>query len=127
MTKLIAGIGAALLPLVLPFGATLAAAELEATKLFDGAVATRTAKGAAQPVHVAVQSWTIANDGAAHEIPLTGFYVAHLRSGDVAATVAGETTDHRPSDFWAVKAGATMSVKASSELAVIETIAPTKQ
>jgi hypothetical protein len=127
MTRRIAGIGAALLALVLPLGATLAQAELEATKLYEGTVATRTATGAAQPVHLAVQSWTIANDGVAHKIPLAGFYVAHLQSGDVAATVAGETTDHRPSDFWAVKAGAIMSVKALSELAVIETIAPAKQ
>ena len=75
----------------------------------------------------AADKWTIANDGAVHEIPLAGFYVVQLQSGNVAATVAGETIDHRSSDFWTVKAGATMSVKVLSQLAVLETIAPAKQ
>lgn len=125
MTRRIAWIGTAL-ALALPLGATLAQTKLEAVKLFDGTVATRTATGAALPVHLAAQSWTIANDGTAHEIPLAGFYVAHLESGTVAATVAGETANHQPGDYWTVKAGASMSVTVLSELAVIETIAPAK-
>jgi hypothetical protein len=126
MTRRIAWSGAGL-ALVLSLGATVAQTELKATTLYEGTITTQTAEGAAKPVHLAVQSWTIANDGAAHEIPLAGFYVAQLQSGNIAATVAGETIDYRSSDFWTVKAGATMSVKVLSELAVIETVAPAKQ
>lgn len=125
MTGRIAGAVAAL-ALTIPWGAA-AQTKLEAMPLFDGSIASRATSGAAQPVHVVVQNWTIPNDGAAHEIPLTGFYVAHLQSGDIAATIAGDTVDHRPGDFWSVKSGATMSVTVQSELAVVETIAPSKQ
>ena len=126
MTRRITWTGAAL-ALAIALSAAVAQTELKATKLYEGTVTTQTAKGAAQPVHLAVQRWTIANDGAVHEIPLAGFYVVQLQSGNVAATVAGETIDHRSSDFWTVKAGATMSVKVLSQLAVLETIAPAKQ
>jgi len=117
----------AALALTIAWGPCAAQTKLEATLLFDGSVTGQAANGAAQPVHVVVQNWTIANDGAAHEIPLTGFYVAHLQSGNIAATIAGATVDHQPGDFWSVKTGATMSVTVQSELAVVETIAPSKQ
>jgi quercetin dioxygenase-like cupin family protein len=81
--------------------------------------------GATQAVHVSVQSWGIA--GPDHEIPLQGFYVAHLLSGQISATIDGQTTPHLPGDYWTVKAGTAMRVKAGGEVAVLETTVVSKQ
>jgi hypothetical protein len=100
---------------------------LEASPVFEGAITAPTKDGAAQPAKISVQSWELSNqEGAAQEIPLRGFYVAHLLSGDIATTVDGQTAERVPDAYWTVKEGATMQVKVVSELAVLETIAATK-
>jgi hypothetical protein len=84
--------------------------------------------GTAQPVHVSVQSWGIAGqNGASHEILLRGFYVAHLLSGQLSATIDGQTTEHLPGDYWTVKAAATMQVKVVGEVTALETTIVGKQ
>ncbi len=100
---------------------------LEASPVFEGAITAPTKDGATQPAKISVQSWELSNqEGAAQEIPLRGFYVAHLLSGDIATTVDGQTAERVPDAYWTVKEGATMQVKVLSELAVLETIAATK-
>jgi hypothetical protein len=81
--------------------------------------------GATQAVHVSVQSWGIS--GQEREIPLNGFCVAHLLSGQILATVDGQTTQHLPGDYWTVKAGAAMRVEVVGEVAVLETTVVSKQ
>jgi hypothetical protein len=87
--------------------------------------------GSTQPVHVTVQSWGIAGqrsqNGTAQEIPLRGFYVAHLLSGHISAMINGRTTEHLPGDYWTIKAGSTMQVKVLGEFAMLETIVAAKQ
>jgi quercetin dioxygenase-like cupin family protein len=61
------------------------------------------------------------------QIVLRDFYVAHLISGQLSATVDGRTKGHLPGDYWAVKAGGGMRVKAVGEVAVLETTVVTKQ
>jgi hypothetical protein len=121
-------IGAALVAFVIsaaPAGAIAQA--LQPTPEFEAALATATKSGATQTAKISIQSWELPNQGGTeHEIPLKGFYVAHLLSGDIAATVDGQTTKRLPGAYWAVKVGATMQVKVLSELAVLETIVPTK-
>lgn len=98
------------------------------TPVFEEKTTTRAGNGTAQPVRVSIQSWAIAGqEDAAREIPLRGFYVAHLISGHVSATLDGQTTDHLPGDYWGVKAGSAMQVKAFGQGALLETIVVSKQ
>jgi hypothetical protein len=116
--------GAALAAIALPLAGAMAQA-LAPTPLSEGATTTPAKDGATQAVHVSVQAWAI--DGQEKEIPLRDFYVAHLISGQILATVDGETKGHWPGDYWVVKAGAGMRVKVVGEIAVLETTVVTKQ
>jgi hypothetical protein len=126
----LATISAALVAIVTPLVGAMAES-LSPTKVFDGDTTTPTKGGASQVVHLSVQSWGIAGErggkGTAQQIPLPGFYVAHLLSGDISTTIAGQTMQHLPGDYWTVKSGATMEVKVLGELAVLETIVVAKQ
>ena len=61
------------------------------------------------------------------QIPLQGFFVAHLLSGQIFATIDGQTSQHLPGDYWTVRAGAAMKVKVVGEVAVLETTVVSKQ
>jgi len=98
---------------------------LAPTPVFEASTTIPAKNGATQAVHVSVQSWGIA--GPEHEIPLQGFYVAHLLSGQILATIDGQTRQHLPGDYWTVKAGATMGVNVVGEVAVLETTVVSKQ
>jgi quercetin dioxygenase-like cupin family protein len=98
---------------------------LPPTPVFEANTTIPAKNGATQAVHVSIQSWAIA--GQEHEIPLHGFYVAHLLSGIISATIDGQTTQHLPGDYWTVKAGTTMRVKVVGEVAVLETTVVAKQ
>ena len=107
-------------------GAT--AQTLSPTSVFEADTITPAKNGAAQPLHISVQAWGIAGQShATHEIPLRGFYVAHLISGHIAATMDGQTAEHLPGDYWTVKAGGAMQVKTLGQVAVLETTVVTKQ
>jgi quercetin dioxygenase-like cupin family protein len=53
--------------------------------------------------------------------------VAHLLSGQILATIDGQTTQHLPGDYWTVGGGAAMRIKAVGEVAVLETTVVSKQ
>jgi quercetin dioxygenase-like cupin family protein len=107
-----------------------AAQDLSSTKVFEGATTMTTKAGVAESVHLSVQSWGIRGErggrGAPQEIPLRGFYLAHLLSGEISAIVDGETTRRSPGDYWAVKPGGTMQVKTLGDFAMLETIVVSK-
>jgi len=118
-------LGAAMLAAV-PLGAALAQTALSPRSVFEGTAPAATPGG--QPVRVTVQTWAIpGRHGQPYELPLRGFYVAHLQAGDIEATVDGQTTERQPGAFWTVKSGATMQLKVLGEFAVLETIIPAKQ
>jgi uncharacterized cupin superfamily protein len=117
-------ISAAVVALAIPAAGAMAQA-LSPTPVFEGDTTTQAKNGATQPVHVSVQSWGIA--GQEREIPLHGFYVAHLLSGAISTTMDGQMAERLPGDYWTVKPGATMWVKAFGEVAVLETTVVTKQ
>src|SRR5271165_3453002 len=91
---------------------------------FEGSIETPV-NGVAQAIHARVQSWGIGGargqQGPVQEIPLRGFYVAHLLGGEVLATIDGKTTKEMAGSYWAVPAGATMRVQVIGEYAVLET------
>ena len=116
----------ALLPIMISSTGAVAAT-LAPNTIFEGIAPAAPNTGAGQPGHVSIQSWQLAGPkDVVHEIPLRGFYVAHLLSGDVSTTTDGEATTQPPGAYWIVKAGATLRVKVLSEFAVIETIVVTK-
>ena len=98
---------------------------------FEARTTTPMKSGVAQPAHVSVQSWGLVGqrgqNGTAQEIPLHGFYVAHLLSGSISTMIDGQTSKHLPGDYWSVKSGATMQVKVLGEYAMLETIVVSKQ
>jgi hypothetical protein len=118
---------AVLILTAIPFASAIGQA-LAPTPVYEEKTTTRAENGTAQPVRVSIQSWDVAGDeDAAREIPLPGFYVAHLISGHLSATIHGQATDHLPGDYWAVKVGSTMYVKALGQGALLETIVVSKQ
>ena len=126
MTHRIA-VTAALVAIAVPSAGIMALA-LSPTLVFEGNTTTPAKDGATQAVHVSVQSWAIAGqNGAPHEIPLRGVYVAHLLSGAISTTIDGQINKRQPGDYWTVKAGAAMQVKVLGEFAVLETIVVAKQ
>jgi hypothetical protein len=117
-----------------------AAQDLSSKDVFDGAVTTLTelpahgemnAARASPDIHISIKSWGITGDrrgdSTLQEIPLQGFYLAHLLSGQITATIGGKTTRHSPGDYWAIKPGATMQVKALGDYAMLETTVISKQ
>ena len=120
-------ISTALALLASPEGASVAQT-LSSTTEFESRLTTPAKDGSPQAVHVQVQSWEIAGrDSATREIPLRGFYVAHLISGHISATTNGTTAEHQPGDYWAVQPGAAMQVKGLDEFARLETTVVTKE
>src|SRR6266576_3131453 len=93
MMKRVAAI-TTLVSIAIPLAGTIAET-LSPTPVFEGNTTTPTKDGATQAVHVMVQSWEIAGqDHATQEIPLRGFYLAHLLSRDISTTIDGQTTEH---------------------------------
>lgn len=107
--------------------AAIAQTQLSATPVFEMETITQTNDGKSQRIHIAIQTWDLLSSraGAEQEIPLSGFYVAHLLSGQISSSVDGKLLQRKPGDYWAVAAGTRMHVKVLREFAVLETIVPT--
>ena len=71
--------------------------------------------------------WPKYSNGPTYEIPLRGFYLAHLLNGHISATIDGQTAKRSTGDYWTVKGGAAMQVKVFGEYAVLETTVVAKQ
>jgi hypothetical protein len=93
--------------------------------VYEGEATVTAKNGATEAVHISVQTWGIA--GQEQEISLRGFYVAHLLTGQILATIDGQTAQHLPGDYWTVNAGSAMRVKVVGEVAVLETTVVSKQ
>ena len=120
-------ISAVVLSIATPLAGVMAET-LAPTTMFEGVVPAAANNRTAQPGQVSVQSWELGGPkGVAHEIPLHGFYVAHLLSGSISTTIDGETAKPAPGAYWTIKTGATMQVKVLGEFAVLETIVVAKQ
>ncbi len=118
---------AALIAAVFP----AAAESISSKQIFAGVVTTPSRSGGAENVEVSVQSWGIKGErrgkAPSQEIPLRGFYLAHVLSGEISTTIDGVTTRHSPGDYWAVKPGAVMQVTALGEYAMLETTVISKK
>jgi len=111
----------------LPWAST-AAQTLVLTPVSQGKLMAPKTDGTVQPVEVSIQSWDLVRgEGGMYEIPLRGFYVAHLLSGNISTSIDGQTTNQPPGAYWAVQSGATMKVGVYGEAAKLETIVVSKQ
>jgi len=108
-------------------GEGLRAETLQPIPEFDTKVMTPALGGGSLPVRITVKSWELGNLDGVQEIPLQGFYIAHLLSGEINSTVEGQTAPRTTGDYWSVKSGAAMQVEVLGESAVLETIAVAKQ
>ena len=105
-----------------------AAQTLVLTPLSQSKLTAPKTDGTVQPVEVSIQSWDLVRgEGGMYEIPLRGFYVAHLLNGDISTTIDGQTTTQPADAYWAVKSGGTMQVKVNGQVAKLETITFSKQ
>ena len=116
--------GAALVAIAIPLAGAVAQV-LSPTPVFEGNTTMPAKDGSTQAVHVSVQSWAIAPRE--QEVPLRSFYIAHLLSGQISTTIDGQTTEHLPGDYWTVRPGENMQVRAVGEVAVLETTVVAKE
>ena len=125
-----AAVVAALFPMAIS-GVWAAPPAPSSTPEFQGSAQIAAKNGGIESAHVDVESWAIPGErgpkGPTYQIPLQGFYVAHLINGEMWTTVDGQTTKRISGDYWTVKPAATMQVKVLGELALLETIVLTKQ
>jgi hypothetical protein len=98
-------------------------------EVLDGSIAPHI--NSPSEVRLSIKSWGIMGDrrgdSMPQEIPVQGFYIAHVLTGEIIATIDGATTRHSPGDYWAVKLGAIMQVKALGDYAMLETTVIAKQ
>jgi hypothetical protein len=87
---------AALVAIAMPLAGAMAQA-ISPTSVFEGNAAVPAKNAATQIVHISVQSWGIAPQE--REIPLRGFYVADLLSGQISTTIDAQTTERLPGDY----------------------------
>ena len=91
--------------------------------LFDSTTKNVDKNGAARDVRITNQVWRFPGPGEVpQELPLPGFYIAHLLSGEIAATIDGQTVKYGSGAYWSVKQGATMRIETLGQLVTIETI-----
>ena len=91
--------------------------------LFEATTKNVDKNGAAQDVRISTQVWRVPGPSEApQELPLRGFYIAHLLSGEIAATIDRQTIKYGSGAYWSVKPGAIMRIQTLGQLATIETI-----
>ncbi|MGH6793821.1 MAG: hypothetical protein ACREDD_07805 [Methylocella sp.] len=121
---------AALVAIAIPT-ARAAPPVLSPTREFEGSTTIAARNGTMESIHVSVEMWRIVGErgpkGPTYEIPLRGFYVAHLANGEMWTTIGGQTTRRTTGDYWTVKPGGAMQVRVLGELALLETTVVAKQ
>jgi hypothetical protein len=99
--------------------------QIEASTRFSDTLRLTTPKGAGVPLHVEFKEWNVTRSAGGTELPVQGFYIAHLASGEVVTEIGGKSETRHPGDYWTVDKGARMLVriKAPREAAILQTLA----
>ncbi len=105
--------------------ATTAAQTLAPRQQFQSDITVPATNGTTQTARVIVQSWEISGSRTRQspslQIPLMGFYLARLVSGEIQAIIDGRAAKKTTGQYWVVPTGTIMQVQAVGELAVLET------
>jgi hypothetical protein len=98
---------------------------------FESDITVAAPNGVTKAARVSVQSWGIAGRRSRQsptlQVPLTGFYLARLVSGEIQAIIDGRMSEKTTGEYWVVPTGTTMQVQAVGEQAVLETTVVAKQ
>jgi len=78
-------------------------------------------------VRVEVKDFIFGPGKSAPDIPMAGFGVTELKSGEIETTIDGQTMRRRPGDFWLVRPGQKYSIKSLGEMAVLHVIVFTRK
>ena len=78
-------------------------------------------------VRVEVKDFIFGPGKSAPDIPVPGFVVTELKSGEVETTIGGQTMRRRPGDFWLVRPGLKYSIKNLGGMAVLHVIIFTRK
>ncbi|HEY2446644.1 MAG TPA: hypothetical protein VGI20_12995 [Rhizomicrobium sp.] len=92
---------------------------------FDGSVRIHSPRAAAETLHVIARVWQIHGRQHIAKFPEAGFLIVHLHSGKVVTVIDGKETQRHGDDFWTVAPGSSMSLRVTSESALVETTAVT--
>ena len=76
-------------------------------------------------LRVEIKDWHFVRTEQGVKLPAIGFYIAHLKSGQIDTEVAGKKEHRLAGDFWTVAVGESMTISfpAHSQAAQIRTIA----
>jgi hypothetical protein len=87
------------------------AALTSATSRYSGVAMVKApaAKAGAQ-FRVEVKDWQLAATEGTMKLPVSGFYIAQLKSGKIDTDIAGKKEQRNSGDFWTVAAGETMMI-----------------
>ena len=87
------------------------AAPTSATSRYSGSAMVKApAAKAGTQFRVEVKDWQLEASEPVVKLPVTGFYIAQLKSGKIDTEIAGKKEHRKAGDFWTVAAGETMII-----------------
>lgn len=96
---------------------------LTKTDRFEGKTVLKLKTGRPQEVSVAMRSWALHGRLQIEKFPEHDFLVVYLHSGKVTTLIDGKQEQRKGGDFWTVPASASMSIRVTSESALLQTLA----
>lgn len=109
--------------LLLATASSLADAQRPAGTIYKGRLFVANANRAPKSAQITLQLWNLEKgDDSPQTLPISGFVVVNLRSGQVETTINGVSEVRVPEDFWTLKAGSTMQIKVLGQSAMLETL-----
>jgi hypothetical protein len=94
---------------------------------FEGDLRIQPQKGASKDLRVVTRNWLIHGRQKIERFPEMGYLIVHLQSGKVMTVIDGHETARDGGAFWTVPAGSSMSVRVTSESALLEVTAVTSK
>jgi hypothetical protein len=86
---------------------------------FDQALLIRTAEATLRPLKVSLRNWVLRNQQKT-SVTVAGMMVIHVRAGGPFFTVVnGQRVERKEDEFFAVAAGATLSVETGNDTVVL--------
>jgi hypothetical protein len=81
-----------------------------AVSRYSGVAKVTSPEGKSAQLRIEIKDWNLTRTEQAVKLPVAGFYVAQLKSGEIDTEIAGKKERRRPGDFWTVAAGESMSI-----------------
>jgi len=85
------------------------------------------ATAAQRDVRIEVQDLILGAGKGQTNVPLSGFHVTELESGEIETSIDGHVERRKPGNFWIVHPGQTYQVRNLAGMAVLHTVVITKK